>query len=757
MNKIGLLSMVKNECDIIEQFVRHNQVFFDWIEIIENGSSDTTLSILTALQKEFPQLSVGQDTTPGYTQAERMTQKYRELVAHREFDYLLVLDADELLHTTDPDYLRNVLRSSDTKYFLEWANYVPTADDDPAIVDPFKRIRYRNKKRQVRKVVIPNVGKELSGSLKIWQGNHNFTLSDKNFKFELLEVPLAHFPVRSLEQIQTKAAVGWLAYQLKNRRANWSKEGFQWRFLYEKILSGELRDKDITAIADNYSQLAHRDPLGQTPVLVLDPVAVNYADLKHAGITRSALAAVVFFAERLVDEVWRLKDRETSSTGLLRIPAFRSFLNRGLEFLRNHGFLATFRKFLEVASRIMKVPDGKQADSVPLSQQSLDLIERYQTPLSRLPLKGNRSVLFVIEKKQVEWQTARYRVFNLSEGLKQRGWTCGVLFADDLDIAKLPRAERIASLCIFVRVPFSPFASDLMNLFRAGGSVVGFDIDDLVFDDHALIQKVNKTAVEIPEVFDSEMTLSHRDRAKSFRDMMARADFCTASTTALSQRQEALNLTSYVIPNSNGPSERSYAATFQRPRREGAIVIGYFAGSSTHNDDFLSASEALYRILVEFETVELFVMGPLRLPEYLLTFPAVRIKRQSRGTTAEYFAQLGECDINLVPLEDIPFNHCKSELKIFEAALFGIPSVASRNPTTAACILNGKSGFLVDEPEDWYRALKVLVTDAEKRREMGEQAKTVIARTFDYETVSATADVTYGNLLSQRDRRIEVE
>lgn len=48
-NNVGV-SMVKNEEDIIEAFVRYNLRFLDHILVVDNGSSDSTLLILKKMR-----------------------------------------------------------------------------------------------------------------------------------------------------------------------------------------------------------------------------------------------------------------------------------------------------------------------------------------------------------------------------------------------------------------------------------------------------------------------------------------------------------------------------------------------------------------------------------------------------------------------------------------------------------------------------------------------------------------------------------
>ena len=50
MSFIAVVSMVRNEADVIESFVRHNLGWADRLYVAVHESSDETLSILQALQ-----------------------------------------------------------------------------------------------------------------------------------------------------------------------------------------------------------------------------------------------------------------------------------------------------------------------------------------------------------------------------------------------------------------------------------------------------------------------------------------------------------------------------------------------------------------------------------------------------------------------------------------------------------------------------------------------------------------------------------
>ena len=95
--KIFSISMVKNEMDIIESFVRYNANIFDGMIILDNCSSDTTFKILKLLENEGLPLFIFKDKDMEYSQAVKMNQLLLKAVNEFEADIIVPLDADEFL------------------------------------------------------------------------------------------------------------------------------------------------------------------------------------------------------------------------------------------------------------------------------------------------------------------------------------------------------------------------------------------------------------------------------------------------------------------------------------------------------------------------------------------------------------------------------------------------------------------------------------------------------------------------------------
>ena len=128
MNRIVAISMVKNEADIIECFVRHALTFADAMIVAEQESFDDTGRILENLMAEGLPLTVRRIHRTGHIQEEVMNTLLSEAMTAFGADIVVPLDADEFLVNTDtPDSCRAILGalSRDALYPVSWRRYEP--------------------------------------------------------------------------------------------------------------------------------------------------------------------------------------------------------------------------------------------------------------------------------------------------------------------------------------------------------------------------------------------------------------------------------------------------------------------------------------------------------------------------------------------------------------------------------------------------------------------------------------------------------
>ena len=220
-NKIAAITMVKNEADIIESFVRHTLKFADVLLVTDHQSTDETPLILQKLIDEGLPLYVNTFTKAGKFQSEVMTGLMYRAFDEYGADLAVALDADEfLLHDMGgSEDLRAVLQSAATNevYYIEWINYElaePEKDADKFILS--RSCRRSTEPQNLRKVI---VGKKaaLEKQLVLTQGNHWAVGKDdaanwyNKVQQEFLnDIHLAHFPWRSQGQQDAKNLSIWL-------------------------------------------------------------------------------------------------------------------------------------------------------------------------------------------------------------------------------------------------------------------------------------------------------------------------------------------------------------------------------------------------------------------------------------------------------------------------------------------------------------------------------------------------------------------
>ncbi len=91
---------------------------------------------------------------------------------------------------------------------------------------------------------------------------------------------------------------------------------------------------------------------------------------------------------------------------------------------------------------------------------------------------------------------------------------------------------------------------------------------------------------------------------------------------------------------------------------------------------------------------------------------------------------LSQCDIGLAPLPDNPFTRGKCSFKVLEYAASGLPVIASPIGTNSVYVKNGQTGFLVNNHDEWFDKLSLLIKDSALRKTMGAKGRT-FAENFD--------------------------
>jgi hypothetical protein len=211
--RIVAVSMVKNECDIIESFVRYHAPLLEAHYILDNRSGDSTLHILQRLRDEGLPVVLVKDVNGSYDQSRKMTDLMRRAAIETNAEYILPLDADEFVLTVDRSELEARFQSLRNNVgMLQWFDYIVMHGDDKAEPDPLRRICHRIEPAPKRyKVCVPRQI-ALRPSVQLCWGQHDVEEGGERIEGMLLERPLlAHVPIRSGPQLVSKAIIGRLA------------------------------------------------------------------------------------------------------------------------------------------------------------------------------------------------------------------------------------------------------------------------------------------------------------------------------------------------------------------------------------------------------------------------------------------------------------------------------------------------------------------------------------------------------------------
>ncbi len=302
--RIISLSMVKNEQDVIEPFIRHNAGLVDCMVILDNASVDATRRIALDCARELGTVVIADSAEFGYTQAERMTRLLHGCQSAFFADFVLLLDADEFLAAADRAALEAALEHIPLGGVghLPWRTFVLAPGEAArAAEDPPRSIRRRRAAElpQFRKAVLRLDGAHRP-DLLVEQGNHDVSGASggKLPAVDLDELPLLHFPVRSRGQLAAKGVVGWMAYLARNPAARRENQGFQWRDAFDEVAGGGP-PRDEAALCESSMLYAQDRPLPDWPAETVEAApAFGYSRRHSDGSFGDPLAIVARSWER---------------------------------------------------------------------------------------------------------------------------------------------------------------------------------------------------------------------------------------------------------------------------------------------------------------------------------------------------------------------------------------------------------------------------------------------------------------------------
>jgi processive 1,2-diacylglycerol beta-glucosyltransferase len=250
----------------------------------------------------------------------------------------------------------------------------------------------------------------------------------------------------------------------------------------------------------------------------------------------------------------------------------------------------------------------------------------------------------------------------------------------------------------------------------------------------ALVRRVRQSQAKLIYGLDddfSELTWLPESYWESVKVFLQEADGVLVTTHELRARVAEYNRHIAVLPNALDERLLPGAGLPLEPSPFGArpLIIGCM-GTHTHDADLLMILPALQAVCRRHPEVQLQFVGVFAEESSRLALAGLPVRfvgpyphEVNYPLFMLWFSGHVHWDIALAPLQDTPFNRCKSDIKYLDYSAIGAAGVFSRVPAYTSSIQHQETGWLTDNtPESWVEALETLLTDSALRQKIANQA-----------------------------------
>jgi glycosyltransferase involved in cell wall biosynthesis len=269
---------------------------------------------------------------------------------------------------------------------------------------------------------------------------------------------------------------------------------------------------------------------------------------------------------------------------------------------------------------------------------------------------------------------------------------------------------------IYLNYILNPWSfAEMGALVRKYGKKMIFDLDDSLWN----IEKDNPAF---------KVWRTSPEHLKNFSLMCNEVDYITCTNLYLKHIITHHTLKPHekirIFPNYIDLKLYSHRSPFKNDLN---IQLTHY-GSTTHfvslaNEEF---EKGLSMIFKEYPNVTFKTVGAF-LPKYKKIFGQRYFNDFGHEDIYKWVKEkfpkfMDETDILVAPLTINTYNLAKSPVKWIESSSAEKVGCWQDIRQYQAVIRNGDNGFLCNRAEDWYRNIKFLIDNPEKRKEMGEQA-----------------------------------
>lgn len=266
----------------------------------------------------------------------------------------------------------------------------------------------------------------------------------------------------------------------------------------------------------------------------------------------------------------------------------------------------------------------------------------------------------------------------------------------------------------------------IMEIAKKSGVKIFMDLDDDLFNVHVRnpAYKVwNKT---------SQATIN-------LKKAISLCDGLLFSTPELVFAYRNFKVDSEVCPNAIDLTDPIYdKSNSRRHELPGDKVIVGWAGSTSHIDSLQQIVKPIKKIIEKCPNV-IFALCSNKEFMKMFDVPEDRKVYIPHVKIDEWPKIMSMFDISIATVKPSAFNDCKSELKILEAAVWGVPSVATyAAPYNRFKSVSDNSLTTIYEnnTNDWVRAIQKLASDDAHRIECGLKSRRAMEVHYDLQGIN---------------------
>jgi hypothetical protein len=250
----------RDDGDFIESFVRGNSRYIDKFVIVDD-STDNTCETLKKLRLEGFDIEVIRQKGIVSDQKAKTNWMFQKYGNSKKFSAVIPLDVDEIIVPRTLADTKENIRLESSATFLDWVPFAPASLGWPQSAAELAKsfIPIINEIGSVKKIFLPGPSVTKKGVIEI--GAHNYHIDGQQSVSGVNnQLALAHFPIRSVEQLVSKLATKVVEVRLKKNKA--PSEALHYNELVKMIIRTDFSPtlNDLQSAAANYANYLDKSP-----------------------------------------------------------------------------------------------------------------------------------------------------------------------------------------------------------------------------------------------------------------------------------------------------------------------------------------------------------------------------------------------------------------------------------------------------------------------------------------------------------------